>query len=103
MRRSSSSAVRSKAGYVVRSVEPSSDGSGTLQWTCSVLRAERRAHLANPVAQGDDRVEPFADEFVDVLAAVQADVDPALAHHAHRIRMERLGMTPGAVGIDRTV
>jgi hypothetical protein len=37
---------------------------------------ELRADLANSVAQRDHRVEPLRAEFIDVLGAVRADVDP---------------------------
>ena len=90
MRVSSSAAVRSNAGYertVGRTLErrvgnaPVDElGSGR----------ERRAHLANPVAQRDHGVEPLGDELVEVLGAVRADVDSTLPQDADRVGMQRL-------------
>ena len=62
---------------------------------------ELRAHLANAVAQGDDRVEPLSDELVEVLGAIGADVDATLRKDTDRIGMERLRMASSARRADR--
>ena len=78
MRVSSSSAVRSKAGYEARFVGPSSAGSGMLQCTSSGWdgnsghTSRTRSHS---VITSSKRC---GDELVEVLGAVRADVDPAL-------------------------
>ena len=95
MRVSSSAAVRSKAGYERRSVEPSSDGSAMLQWTSSGRDANSGHTSRNAVAQRDHGVEPVGTELVDVLDAIGADVDPPSAEHANRVGMQRLGMAAG--------
>src|SRR5689334_19324607 len=46
--------------------------------------------LAHPVTQRYDGVEPPAGELAQVLGPVRGDVDPALAHHLHRVGMQRL-------------
>ena len=65
------------------------------------LRRELGADLADAVAQRDHHVEALRDELVEVLGAVAADVDAALAHHAHRVGMQRLRVAAGADGLDR--
>ena len=66
-------------GSEARLVGPSSAGSGMLQCTSSRVRRELRADLADAVAQRDHHVEALRDELVEVLGAVRADVDAALA------------------------
>jgi hypothetical protein len=61
---------------------------------------ELRAHLANAIAQGDDRVEPLRDELVKVLRAVTADVDATPSEDANGIRMKRFRMASSAGGSD---
>ena len=85
MRVSSSSAVRSNAGSVARSSVPSSAGSGMLQCTrsgCDGNSGHTSRTRSHSVITKSKRC---ADELVEVLGSVGADVDAALAHHPHRV------------------
>ena len=57
---------------------------------------ELGADLAHPVAEADHAVEALAGELAQVLRAAAGEVDAALAHHPHRVGMQRLGMAAGA-------
>ena len=96
MRVSSSAAVRSNAGSVSSSVPGSRAGSRMLQWIACGVAGELGADLAHAVAEADDVVEAPAGELAEVLGAAAREVDPALAHHPHRVGMQRLGMAAGA-------
>ncbi len=64
---------------------------------------ELGAHLAHPVAQGDHPVELLIGEHLQRCRLVTGQVDAVLVpHHADRVGMERLGVTPGAVRPRRT-
>src|SRR5215207_1362648 len=54
--------------------------------------------LTHAVAEADHVVEAPAAELVEVLGAAAGQIDAALAHHADGVRMQRLGMAPGADG-----
>ena len=90
------SAVRSNAGSVSSSLPGSRAGSGMLQWTSSGRAGELGADLAHAVAERDHVVEALPGELVQVLGAPASDVDAALAHHAHRVGMQRLGVAARA-------
>src|SRR4051794_25850914 len=49
-----------------------------------------RADFADAIAERDDAVEPTVGEFPQALRASPRDVDPAVAHDADGVRMERL-------------
>src|SRR5436190_13911773 len=49
-----------------------------------------RADLADAIAERDDAVEAAVGEFGQALRTSARDVDPALAHDADGVRMERL-------------
>src|SRR5262245_32398585 len=59
---------------------------------------ELRADLADAVAERDDDVEAPGRELVQVLRAAAADIDPALAHHPHRLGVQRLRAAARALG-----
>jgi hypothetical protein len=61
---------------------------------CTV--AERWTDLPDLVAQRDDAVESHPAEPAQMLRHFPCDVDPSLRHHAHRVRVQRLRMTPRA-------
>ena len=79
MRVSSSSAVRSNAGRSTRPLGPFERGVGNAPVDELWVRRELGTDLADAVAQGDHEVEALGHELVEVLGAVRADVDPALA------------------------
>ena len=101
MRVSSSAAVRSNAGYDARSVEPSSAGSGTLQWTSSGRdgnsgqTSRTRSHSVITVSNRWERNSSRC------LVRRRADVDPVRAKDADGVGMQRLRMAAGADRLDR--
>src|SRR5262249_7852777 len=60
------------------------------------LGREFGTDLSDAVAQGDHHVEALRDELVQVLGAIPADVDAALAQYSNRVRMQRFGVAPCA-------
>ena len=95
MRVQSSAAVRSNAGSVSSSLPGSRAGSGMLQWISSGRR-ELGADLAHAIAEADHVVEALGGELAEVLGTPPRDIDAALAHHPHRVGMQRLGMAARA-------
>ena len=89
-----------RVGRVV-GVAGSRAGSGMLQWISLGSAGELGAHLAHPVAQADHPVEALAGEHAEVLRAPAGEVDAVLAHHPHRVGVQRLGMAAGAARLDR--
>ena len=103
MRVSSSAAVRSNAGSEARLVVALTRRVGHAPVDELGVVRELGADLANAVAQRDHAVEALRGEFVQVLGAVGADVDPPLAHDADGVGMERFRVAAGARGFDRAV
>src|SRR5579884_3939655 len=64
------------------------------------MTGKLRTHLANPVTQRRDVVEPPRAEFVQMDRASTRDLNPQLAHRAHRIGVKRLGVTARAMSVD---
>src|ERR687885_2413163 len=65
------------------------------------VAGELGADLAHAVAEADHVVELFLGELTQVLGAPTAELDAALAHHPHGVRVQRLEMASGAAGLDR--
>ena len=66
------------------------------------VRRELGADLAHPVAQGDHAVEALAGELArGAWTRAPAMSMPALAHHPHRVGVQRLRMAAGAARLDR--
>jgi hypothetical protein len=61
---------------------------------------ELGADLADAIAEADHVVEALAAELVEMLGSAAGEVDPALAHHAHRVRVQRLRLAAGAQRLD---
>ena len=99
MRVSSSAAVRSKAG------RPPSPARRIADAPVHRLRraGELGADLPHAVAEADDVVEALVGELAEVLGAAAREIDPALAHHPHRVGVQGLGMAAGAGRAHRAV
>ena len=88
------------AGYDASSVSPAAAGSAMLQWrrrrppgnSGQISRT-----LSQSVMTRSKRVRAKRSRCLVVSAG---DVDAALGHHPHGVRVERLGMAPGAAGVD---
>ena len=101
MRVSSSAAVRTECrvrGAVVHALERRV-GNAPMDELWS--RRELRAHLTNPVAQCDHRVESLGAELIEVFGAVGADVDPVRVKDPDGVGMQRLRTAAGADSLDR--